>query len=39
MGCCANDDDYDDDDDERRPVCKVDKLTTILCRCHEIWGT
>jgi hypothetical protein len=22
---------------KRRPVCKADKLTTILCRCQEIW--
>ena len=22
---------------ERRPVRKADNLTTILCRCHEIW--
>jgi len=21
----------------KRPVDKADKLTTILCRCHEIW--
>ena len=21
----------------RRPVRKADNLTTILCRCHEIW--
>ena len=21
----------------RWPVCKADNLTTILCRCHEIW--
>ena len=21
----------------RRPVIKTDNLTTILCRCHEIW--
>jgi len=21
----------------RRPVLKADNLTTILCRCHEIW--
>jgi len=20
-----------------RPVCKADNLTSILCRCHEIW--
>jgi hypothetical protein len=24
---------------QRRPVRKADKLTTILCRCHEIWET
>ena len=23
----------------RRPVRKTDKLTNILCRCHEIWET
>ena len=23
--------------EERRPVRKADNLTTILCRCHEIW--
>jgi len=22
---------------QRRPVRKADNLTTILCRCHEIW--
>jgi hypothetical protein len=22
---------------EMRPVLKADNLTTILCRCHEIW--
>ena len=22
---------------QRRPVCKGDNLTTILCHCHEIW--
>ena len=22
-----------------RPVRKADNLTTILCRCHEIWET
>jgi len=22
---------------EIRPVRKADNLTTILCRCHEIW--
>jgi len=22
---------------QRRPLRNVDKLTTILCRCHEIW--
>ena len=23
----------------RQPVRKADNLTTILCRCHEIWET
>jgi len=22
----------------RRPLCKADNFTTILCSCHEIWG-
>jgi hypothetical protein len=22
---------------ERRPIPKAENLTTILCRCHEIW--
>jgi len=25
--------------EKRRPVRKADNLTTILCRCHEIWET
>ena len=24
---------------QRRPMRKADILTTILCRCHEIWET